>query len=153
MNALRVGAAVCLVGLSSSLAISQIGWTRHSQPIIIDDSESARTILIGRVVNVEPFLYEGPQGGIQATVRLSTIDDRGLPPIGTVRIRVVDRRQPPWTGYMQAYAQGVFNQTELYLVADGGPRIPIGSLVSVRVEIGSSGHVSTVIIPVTVQAM
>jgi hypothetical protein len=123
-----------------------------AQQVIIDDSESARTIVVGRVVNVEPVLVEGTRGGLQASVRISTIDDRGLPPIDTVRIRVIDRRQAPWSAYMHQYARSVFDETELYVMANGGPRVPIGSLVSVRVDIVTGGRFTSVTIPVTVRA-
>jgi len=120
------------------------------QQVTIDDSESSRAVIEGRVLNVEPMLVQAG-GAAQATVRISTIDDRGLPPIRAVTIRVAAPRQPVWTATMQPYHRSRFETTQLVMGADG-PALVAGSLVSVRVDISTQSRSSSVTVPVTVRA-
>lgn len=136
-SALAILAALAAQPLPSS-------GTAPASPVILDDSQSARTIIAGRVVNVE--VQVGSDGS--AGVRLSTLDRRGLPPIAGMRLRVIERYHAVWDVFLTPI------QPSRRYAADydaaGGPALASGRLMQARIDIASPRTSTSVHIPVTI---
>lgn len=125
---------------------------RASAHVTIDDSQSARTIIAGRVVNVEVDVASSAEGS-GAQVRLSTIDRRGLPPIAAVRLRLLDRGRTFWSTAAEPINPSMFARFSADYGASDGPPLQPGGLFQLQVDVYTGRATGTVRIPVIVQSL
>jgi hypothetical protein len=133
------------------------GPAPSAAPLVqVNDDQSARINLQGRVVNVEVQIYrdftptlDGSGGDLRLEVHLSTLDNRGLPLIRSINSQVTNAHSI-WRTALTSFA---FDARSGFLGAEGGPRWRVATQVGVRIEmlVGNRTYVAT--IPATIDAV
>jgi hypothetical protein len=80
-------------------------------------------------------------------VRISTSDPRGLPTITSLRATVINQQHQTWASTPQPSPTLVFDPKAKSYFAGNGPPWSVGSQETVRLEIRTGTHTTTVNIP------
>ena len=151
--------AIYGAGFAPAADESPIATTAAAQ-VQANDDQSARISIQGRVVNVEVEAFRDLSPSIQRNggdlriqVRLSTLDNRGLPAIGTVNVQIDNGRRTPWRTIVAPFPTFAQDPKSTIMGASGGPRWAVGSRLGVRVEIRSGNRTYIARVPATISAV
>ena len=136
------------------------GPVAMAQGAIVDNTQSGRINVQGRAITVEvqvfrnlmpPINWSG--GDPQLQVRISTLDGRGLPNITSIKAQVTNTRRQTWKPVLFPFRTLVFDPNSMMWGASGGPRWPVGSHVTIRIEVRVANRTYPVSIPATIRGV
>ena len=155
MKWMTAGVAVFLGGHS---AYNPAPGAQPAVPAVIQQLESATVRINGRNVLVDVAAWRNLMPPVDrrsdtliASVQLSTAHPQGLPPIGSVSMKLYQGTRT-WASPLTPLPTFVSDPNSAGFVARGGPRLSVGSHAQVRLDIVSGSTRTTVTIPVRIGA-
>lgn len=162
MKLLIAALALCVSGLGAGTTATlpsktDVSVTGKFAPGI-PNPESAVVRVGGRNIRVDVQAYRNmlpiiafSPNNLAANLRISTVDNRDLPPISSVTLTLARRPSADtWTPQLYTVPVLMFNPRQLFYSAAGGPPWPMNSTVTAIVKIRSGGQTTTATFPVKI---